>query len=113
MINRETIWTDSYINNYVSTGGMTVGVTTAILHYKAGKNSGNLSLVSEVSIKSYWDGSKFSSEVTMTAEQMEELADYLRAGALHVRQLQKMLDDDVAEAAAAARTAISEDKAAA
>ncbi len=105
MINRDTIWNETYKRDAITVEQSQIEVFTAIHHYNSG-NISRLDLCAELKISATRGPAEFKAEFTMTADQMGKLADYLLAGAARVRYLQELLDEENASIESSARNAI-------
>lgn len=96
MINRETIWYETYMRNVVHVDATTdVEVFTAIHHNKAEQR---LDLVAELQIEFASAGGRFYNKVFLDPEQMEALAQHLQDAAKAQRLMLALLDSDKASA---------------
>ena len=92
MINRETIWNESYLSKGFRVADTTdVSVLTAIHH---NQTTQNLDLVAELQIEFASAGGRFYNKVFLDADQMEQLAEHLQQGAKAQRFLLALLDSD-------------------
>ena len=114
MINRETIWNETYRRNGVRPEGSNarIDVFTAIHHTAAGKIS-TINLCAELQVRIAEESATHVTEITLSPEDMEDLAAYLTEAAQHARELKARIDEDAAEIAAAAEEALRQAKEAA
>ena len=112
MINRETIWTETATPRTVRIDGTSTSICvfTGIHHYTGLRNVSSLNLCTELQIRIREDKATHVTEITLTPEDMEDLATYLVQAAQHARELKQMIDDDAAEIAAAAAEALDQAK---
>lgn len=112
MINRDTIWRDTCTHRHVriDDSSTSLVVFTAIHHFTGMRNLSELNLCAELQIRIRDGKNKHDTEIPMSPEDMEDLAAYLVEAAQHARELQKMLDEDAAEIAAATAEAIEQAK---
>ena len=110
MINRETIWTETATQRTVRIDGTSTSICvfTGIHHFTGLRNVSELNLCAELQISIRDGKSKLDTEITLTPEDMEDLAAYLTQAAQHARELKQMIDDDAAEIAAAAAEALKQ-----
>lgn len=116
MINRETIWIETCMQRRVGIEGSDahIYILTAIHHYNGlRKEQDKLQLISELQVRIRDEKSSLVAEVSLTPDDMEDLAEYLVQAAQHARELKQMIDDDAAEIAAAAAEALKQAKEAA
>lgn len=102
MINRETIWNETYNRRAVALGRSRIEVFTAIHHYNS-----ELNLCSEMIVLVGDGPALFKAEFDLSAEQMEQLAAHLTEGAERARRFQAMLDEENASIEAAASNAVN------
>ena len=88
LLDWNTVWKDTYRRQAVYTKdyAATLSVITA-LH----GNNGRISLCADVKFSVRVNGAKSIFEVSLTPEEMEQLADYLTFAAEHQRELSKKL----------------------
>jgi hypothetical protein len=72
-----------------------------------------LNLVTELQVRVKEDKASHVTEITLSPEDMEDLAAYLTEAAKHARELKARIDEDAAEIAAAAEEALRQAKEAA
>lgn len=112
MINRETIWTETRTHRTMrlNDSNTSLVVFTGIHHFTGLRNVSELNLCAELQIRIRDGEAKHITEITMSPDDMEYLAEYLVQAAQHARELKQMIDDDAAEIAAAAAEAIDQAK---
>lgn len=115
MINRETIWGETCTHRAVrlNDSNTSLVVFTGIHHFTGLRNVSELNLCAELQIRIRDGEAKHITEITLSPDDMEDLAEYLAHAAQHARELKKMIDDDAAEIAAAAAEALKQAKEAA
>lgn len=115
MINRETIWTETCTQRRLGIEGSDahIYILTAIHHYNGLRNVSQLQLISELQVRIRDEKSSLVAEVSLTPEDMEDLAAYLVQAAQHARELKQRIDDDAAEIEAAAAESLKQAKEAA
>lgn len=106
MINRETIWNETYRRDFLRIEGACIEVFTAIHHYTGMGAQSRLDLCSELNLNAKQGAAELIVNARMTPDQMEELAGYLSEAAVRVRELQSRLEADEAETRQAAEEAI-------
>lgn len=115
MINRETIWTETCTQRRLGIEGSDarICILTAIHHYNGLRNVSQLQLISELQVRIGDEKANLVAEVSLTPEDMEDLAAYLAQAAQHARELKQRIDDDAAEIEAQAAEALKQAKEAA
>lgn len=115
MINRETIWTETATPRTVRIDGTStrICVFTGIHHFTGLRNVSELNLCAELQIHIRDGEAKHITEITMSPDDMEDLAHYLVQAAQHARELKQRIDDDAAEIEAHAAEALKQAKEAA
>lgn len=91
MINRETIWTETYNRKTISVDGTHVDVLSAI------NNNDGLYVISRLEIWSRFPAGNITANINLTADEMEVLASHLMASANYQRKLINMVVADNAE----------------
>ena len=113
MINRDTIWNETYQRDYIRVDAATIEVFTAIHHYTGSGRESRLDLCAELNIRAAHGPAEFKAEFELTAEQMEDLSEKLMRAAERTRANQELLDEERAAEESAAREAIRQAKEAA
>lgn len=115
MINRETIWNETCTHRRVHIDGTNtiLCILTAIHHYNGMHGVSELNLITELQVRVKEDNASHVTEITLSPEDMEDLAAYLTEAAKHARELKARIDEDAAEIAAAAEEALRQAKEAA
>ena len=115
MINRDTIWTETcrHRSMHLNDSNTSLVVFTAIHHFTGLRNVSELNLCHELQVRIRDGENKHCTEITLTPDDMEDLAAYLVQAAQHARELKQMIDEDAAEIAAAAAEALQQAKEAA
>lgn len=115
MINRETIWTETATQRTVRIDGTSTSICvfTGIHHFTDLRNVSELNLCAELQIRIRDGEAKHITEITMSPDDMEDLAAYLVQAAQHARELKQRIDDDAAEIEAQAAEALKQAKEAA
>jgi len=115
MINRETIWNETCTNRWVRIGDSNTRlcILTAIHHYNGMHGVSELNLITELQVRVKEDNASHVTEITLSPEDMEDLAAYLTEAAKHARELKARIDEDAAEISAAAEEALRQAKEAA
>ena len=94
MINRETIWNETYKRKVIRCdGNIDISVLTAIHH---NKTSDELRLVAELETEFVTGSGRLLINTTLTPEQMESMAKYLLEAADHQRRLAELMAADSA-----------------
>lgn len=91
MINRETIWTETYNRKTISVDGTHVYVLSAI------NDNDGLYVISRLEICSRFPAVNITANINLTADEMEVLASHLMASANYQRKLINMVVADNAE----------------
>ena len=91
MINRETIWHETYNCKTIYTNGINVEVLNAI------NDNDGLYVISRLEICSKFAAGRVTAQVDLTADEMELLASHLMASANYQRKLINMVVADNAE----------------
>lgn len=91
MINRETIWTETYNRKTISVDGAHVEVLNAI------NDNDGLYVISRLEICSRFPAGNITANINLTADEMEVLASHLMASANYQRKLINMVVADNAE----------------
>ena len=91
MINRETIWTETYNRKTISVDGTHVDVLSAI------NDNDGLYVISRLEICSRFPAGNITANINLTADEMEVLASHLMASANYQRKLINMVVADNAE----------------
>jgi nitrogenase subunit NifH len=91
MINRETIWTETYNRKTICVDGTHVDVLSAINNYDG------LYVISRLEICSTFPAGNITANINLTADEMEILASHLMASANYQRKLINMVVADNAE----------------
>lgn len=88
LLDWQTVWKDTYRKQAVYTKdyAASIGITTA-LH----GHNGKISLCADVEFSVLVNGATAKLEVSLTPEEMEQLADYLTFAAEHQRELARKL----------------------
>ena len=104
MINRDTIWKETYQKQTVRPEGASasISVFTAIHHFSGMRNVSELKLCAELQVSIHEDKANHTTEIELSPEDMEDLAAYFTASAKRTRELQAMIESDKAEIEAAA-----------
>lgn len=115
MINRETIWTETCTHRTMrlDDSNTSLVVFTGIHHFTGLRNVSELNLCAELQIRIRDGEAKHITEITMSPDDMEDLAEYLAQAAQHARELKQRIDDDAAEIEAAAAESLKQAKEAA
>ena len=106
MIDRTTIWNETYARDHISIDDARIEVFTAIHHYTGAGNQSRLDLCAELSIKADRGPAEFKASFELTADQMDELAEHLWKAAERIRKNQALLAEESAREEAAAQEAI-------
>lgn len=97
MINRETVWDETYRNQSLRAGpGVSIDVLTAIHHNRV---ASSLSLVQRISIEIDSQPGSARLRVDLDAYQMRQLAAHLNHAAARGEELQQQLDAELIEQA--------------
>lgn len=115
MINREKIWQETYRQRTVipENGKTRISVFTAIHHHESIGKVSTLQLCAELQVRIGDENASHVTEVTLSPEDMEDLASYFAEAAKTARELKQRIDEDAAEIAESAQEALKKDKEAA
>ena len=91
MIDRETVWSETYNRKTISVVGANVDVVNAINDYNG------LYVVSRLEIRSEFAAGHITAQINLTADEMELLASHLLVAANYQRDLIKRVVADNAE----------------
>ena len=95
MINRETIWDETYRNLCLEAGqGVSIDVLTAIHHSRI---SSSLSVIQRIGIDIDSQPGSTRISVELNSNQMRELAAHLNHAADRAEELELRLDDEVSD----------------